>query len=86
MRTTLSIDPDVFRAAKQLAATESRSLGSVISDLARKGLKGPPRTLKTRNGFALFPVSGDAPIVTPEDIRHAQDEDDEQYGLRSAGR
>jgi len=37
MRTTLDIDDDVVVAAKELAAGERRSLGSVISELARRG-------------------------------------------------
>ena len=86
MRTTLSIDSDILRAAKQLATAQSKSLGSVISDLARKGLKGPERKVGTRNGFPLFPVSDNAPVVTSEDVRQAEDEDDEQHVLRSAGR
>lgn len=56
MRTTLSIDSDVFRVAKQLAAAQSRSLGSVISDLARKGINGPKSESKTRNGFPALNV------------------------------
>jgi hypothetical protein len=38
MRTTLDIDDDVVSAARELAAAERRSLGSVISQLARRGL------------------------------------------------
>jgi len=36
--TTLDIDDDVIAAARELAAGERRSLGSVISELARRGL------------------------------------------------
>lgn len=41
MRTTLSIEDDVFYAAKSLARREGRTLGEVISDLARQGLQSP---------------------------------------------
>jgi hypothetical protein len=41
MRTTLSIDDDVLYAAKSLARREGRSLGEVISDLARHALQAP---------------------------------------------
>jgi hypothetical protein len=40
MRTTLTLDDDVLAAAKGLAYQQGRSLGEVISDLARSGL-GP---------------------------------------------
>lgn len=41
MRTTLSIEDDVLYAAKSLARREGRSLGEVISDLARQALQAP---------------------------------------------
>ena len=41
MRTTLSIEDDVLYAAKSLARREGRSLGEVISDLARRALQTP---------------------------------------------
>jgi hypothetical protein len=41
MRTTLSIEDDVLYAAKSLARRQSRSLGEVISDLARRSLQTP---------------------------------------------
>ncbi|MEA2542438.1 MAG: hypothetical protein QOH35_3804, partial [Acidobacteriaceae bacterium] len=34
MRTTLTIDDDVLAAAKELAATQQKSVGEVISTLA----------------------------------------------------
>jgi len=39
MRTTLDIDDDVVAAAREMAAQDRRSLGSVISELARRGLR-----------------------------------------------
>lgn len=41
MRTTLSIEDDVLYAAKSLARREGRTLGEVISDLARRALQAP---------------------------------------------
>ena len=41
MRTTLSIDDDVLYAAKSIALREGRSLGEVVSDLARRSLQAP---------------------------------------------
>jgi hypothetical protein len=41
MRTTLDIDDDVLAAAKDLAKAEGRSMGAVISDLARRALTQP---------------------------------------------
>lgn len=41
MRTTLSIDDDVLFAAKSIALREGRSLGEVVSELARRALQAP---------------------------------------------
>jgi len=38
MRTTLEIDPDVMEAARELAKDSRRSIGAVVSELARRGL------------------------------------------------
>jgi hypothetical protein len=56
MRTTLTIADDVLAAARGLAANEGRSIGEVVSDLARLSLqpKGPPPL--TRNGVPLLPT------------------------------
>lgn len=40
MRTTINLDDDVLRAARDLARRNRTSIGAVISELARKGLKG----------------------------------------------
>ena len=40
MRTTLQLDDDVLAAARVLARQRRRSVGDVISDLARQALSG----------------------------------------------
>ncbi len=74
MRTTLSLEPDVFRAAKQLAAAQSKSLGTVVSELARKGLKGSDQAPKTRNGFPVFDVPSNAKTFSLDDIKREDEE------------
>jgi hypothetical protein len=74
MRTTLAIDDDVLEAARSLARSESRTLGEVVSDLARKGLTPRPR-LAARGDFPVFEVPADAPPITPERVSEALDED-----------
>jgi hypothetical protein len=73
MRTTLSIDPDVLSAARQIAAARSKSIGEVISELARRGLEVRRRT-GARQGFPVFKVSKGASPLTPEDIGRDDDE------------
>ena len=73
MRTTLNLDDDVVRAARALADAEGRSLGQVVSDLARKGLS-PERGIALRNGFPVFDVRPETPIITPDLVRRLMDE------------
>jgi hypothetical protein len=73
MRTTLSLDPDVLAAAKQIAATRHVSLGKVESELARHGLRARAQ-ISRRSGFAVFNVPLDAQPVRPEDLRRHDDE------------
>ncbi len=73
MRTTLDIDDDVVAAARELAAGERRSLGSVISELARRGLT-PAQVAVDGDVPVIHVPAGTAPI-TPEMVRRALDED-----------
>lgn len=74
MRTTLAIDDDVLAAAKGLAARQRKSLGEVISALARQALTPPPRAGKSRNGIPLLPVRSGTIPVTPELVNRLRDE------------
>ncbi len=73
MRTTLTIDDDVVAAAKELAVGEHRSLGSVISELARRGLT--PARIDADDGLPVIRVPAGTPAITPEMVRRALDED-----------
>jgi len=55
MRTTLDIDDDVLQAAKELASSRRMTAGQVLSELARKGLEGPSRGARARNGVPVLP-------------------------------
>ena len=73
MRTTLSIDEDVLVAARAMAAAENRSLGEVVSDLARRSLRAPKKGAIRRNGLALLPARPGA-VVTLELVNSIRDE------------
>lgn len=75
MRTTLDIDADVLAAARELADARSKSIGQVISELARKGLE-PRLNAGTRpSGFPVFEVPAGARALTAEDVRRADDDE-----------
>jgi hypothetical protein len=74
MRTTLAIDDDVLAAAKELAATERKSVGEVISALAREAMRPAPARGATRNGVPLLAVRPGAARVTSELVRQLQEE------------
>ncbi len=74
MRTTLSIDNDVLAAARVLAEQQKRSIGEVISELARKGLTPAEAAPQYRNGIRLMPVRPGAGVVTLELVNRLRDE------------
>jgi hypothetical protein len=74
MRTTLAIDDDVLSAAKEIAASQNRTVGEVISSLARKGLKPSVSRRQTRNGVPLLLARADSPRVTSELVHKLREE------------
>ena len=77
MRTTLDIDDDVLRAAKELARREKKTAGAVISELTRRALTAPApatgRLPRAVHGFRPFPKRGG--IVTNAQIDKLREED-----------
>jgi hypothetical protein len=53
VRTTLDIDDDVLQAARELAENRRKTIGQVLSDLARHALE-PSSRRKLRNGVPLL--------------------------------
>lgn len=62
MRTTLTLDEDVARAARAMAAASGRRLGEVVSELMRRGLRPTPGS-STRSGLPVFRVDPAAEII-----------------------
>ena len=73
MRTTLAIDDDVLTAARAIARQSNRTIGEVVSDLARSALH-PPSQRQSRNGIPLLPVRAAGVIVTPDIVNALRDE------------
>ncbi|HVI08650.1 MAG TPA: CopG family transcriptional regulator [Candidatus Binatia bacterium] len=74
MRTTLLIDDDVLSAAKEMALIENKTVGEVISSLARRALSPAETRAKTRNGVPLLKVRKGTPRVTSELVQRLREE------------
>ncbi|MCY4474805.1 MAG: hypothetical protein OXC83_05150 [Chloroflexi bacterium] len=73
MRTTVTIDDDVLAVARALADRNGCSLGSALSELARRGFRGAIPSKEFGDG-ATFPVSVDAEPITSEDVYGSLDD------------
>ncbi len=73
MRTTLALDDDVLIAAKAIARQTNKTIGEVISDLARRSLR-PTTTMAERNGIPLLPVRTTGIVVSAEIVNGLRDE------------
>jgi hypothetical protein len=74
MRTTLSIDDDVLAAVKGLAIAQHKSVGDILSSLARQALRPNAPSSNMRNGVPLLPTRSGAATVTPELVNQLRDE------------
>lgn len=93
MRTILDIDDDILQAAKELA-TDNKTAGQVLSDLACKALTHEfvaPATpaedghvpFVLKDGFYVLPKRGG--FVTNELVRKLQEEVDEEEVRQKGG-
>ena len=80
MRTTLDIDDDVLALAKELAAKERSSAGSILSSLARDGFHAQKSNSskaisqkRKRNGVRMLPRRREP--VTLAHVRKLMDEE-----------
>ena len=78
MRTTIDIAADVLHAAKERARREKRTIGEIISELARNALNAPPPTTTARAPKALYglrPFAKRGGIVTNDLIDKLREDD-----------
>jgi hypothetical protein len=75
MRTTLDVESDVLDAARALAVARGVSVGSALSELARRGVAA--RTpLSARSGFPVFQVPVGTPGFGPDEVAAATRRED----------
>ena len=80
MRTTLQLDDDVLEAARVLARQRQRTIGDVISDLARQTLsmpieRGPQNSGAKRSGLPQLPLKASGGVVDLELVNQLRDQD-----------
>jgi len=78
MRTTVTLDDDIYEAARARARATGKRLGRVLSELAREALKPsggqrPPAREAAR--FPTFEVPAGARLIPASRIQKALDED-----------
>jgi hypothetical protein len=74
METTLVLEDDVLEAARRLARAKGKTLGQVISELARKGLGNPTAEYGEDEGFPVFVLPPEAKPITLETVQRALEE------------
>lgn len=74
MRTTIDVEDDVLLAAKEIARQRKKSVGKVLSELAREALTQKGQ-IEEQDGLPLFPIRPNARPVTMELVNRLRDED-----------
>jgi hypothetical protein len=76
MRTTLTIDDDILAIARAHAEREERSIGAVISELARRGVlaANPTAPSDAEEDFPTVRRAPNARLVTLEDVNRLRDD------------
>ncbi|HSS50853.1 MAG TPA: antitoxin [Thermoanaerobaculia bacterium] len=78
MRTTVTLDDDVYEAAQAQAQATGKRLGRVLSEMARQALKPSRRSRQSVKGasrFPVFEVPAGTRMIPASRIQRALDED-----------
>jgi hypothetical protein len=78
MRTTLDIADDVLQAARERAQRERKTIGEMISELARRALmtpSGPVSVKEPKAVYGIRPFASRGGIVTNELIDRLSEDD-----------
>jgi hypothetical protein len=76
MRTTVTLDDDVYQAAMHLSRVSGEGLGKTLSALARRGLTPPkPVSRRKTDRFPTFDVPAGARVIPASRIERVMDEE-----------
>ena len=80
MRTTLDIDDDLMRTAKELAQRQGVSAGKIVSRLMRSALLAPNSSVDTGGAssksaakLGFRPLQGGVKLVTNDDVNRLRE-------------
>ncbi len=73
MRTTIDIADDVLAATRAIARARGKSMGEVVSELAREALRKPVSG-ETRAGVPLLPRRAPLGAITIDLVNELRDE------------
>ena len=75
MRTTLTLDDDVYQAALHLSRVSGRRIGKVVSQLVRRALSKPASSRGGGDRFPTFDVPPNAPVIPASRVQEVLDEE-----------
>jgi hypothetical protein len=77
VRTTVTLDDDVYEAAMHLSRASGERLGKVLSTLARRALKltDSPLARRSTRRFPVFDVPANAPLIPASRVQRVIDEE-----------
>ncbi len=75
MRTTLTLDDDIYEAALAHARATGKRLGRVVSEMARRALEPTRGDRKKAGRFATFDVPPGTRMITASRIQKALEDD-----------
>ncbi len=73
MRTTITLDNDIYKIVRTMAENSKMSLGKTISLLVRSSLNDRLK-YNQETGPPVFSVSENAPLFGPEEVAEGEDE------------
>jgi hypothetical protein len=78
MRTTLSVQDDVFELTRNLAEQRKMSLSEAFNYLVRRGLNSTIPT-RERNGMEVFDTGTTGPGFGAEDVNRIEETEDAEH-------
>ncbi|HEY4380924.1 MAG TPA: hypothetical protein VGN01_11300 [Acidobacteriaceae bacterium] len=75
MRTSVTLEDDVYTQAAVYASARGITLGKAIGELIRKGQSAqsaPPNILWSESGLPMFPPAGN--VITAEMVKELENE------------